>query len=295
MSVQSPFDEFVAPARAYPQIWRLILGILFGGAVFMLGVLFLLGIIWVIVGSAGAVLWFERMEAAETPTSALLLLVSFSALALGAFAAARVFHKRGPASLFGPGALVVRDFTISAITVGLIYGLSIVVWSQSFDAVLNLDFRLWLSFLPLALCGLLIQTGAEELAFRGYLQQQLAARFGSPLAWLLLPSLIFGLVHFDPSSAGANAWLMAAAATLFGLVAADLTARTGGIGAAWGFHFANNCIAVLFLATKDTITGLSLYLTPYSANDPSLPTSLILADFALVIVAWLACRRLLRR
>jgi len=171
----------------------------------------------------------------------------------------------------------------------------VIIWSLNFDAAMNLDLSLWLSFLPLAVCGLLIQTGAEELAFRGYLQQQLAARFRTPIAWLILPSVVFGLVHLDPSRFGANAWLMVVAATMFGLVAADLTARTGSIGAAWGFHFANNCIAVLFLATEDTITGLSLYLTPYSASDSDLPVSLMLADVALLVVAWLACRRLLRR
>jgi DNA-directed RNA polymerase subunit RPC12/RpoP len=41
--------------------------------------------------------------------------------------------------------------------------------------------------------GVLIQTGAEEVLFRGYLQQQLAARFASPIAWMVLPSAIFAL------------------------------------------------------------------------------------------------------
>jgi uncharacterized protein len=47
------------------------------------------------------------------------------------------------------------------------------------------------------------------------------------------------------------------AAATFGLIAADLTARTGSIGAAWGFHFANNTMAITILATDGTITGLS--------------------------------------
>ncbi len=58
---------------------------------------------------------------------------------------------------------------------------------------------------PCSAC--LIQTGAEELVFRGYLQQQLAARFASPLIWMVLPALIFGAVHYDPATAGPNVWL----------------------------------------------------------------------------------------
>jgi hypothetical protein len=69
---------------------------------------------------------------------------------------------------------------------------------------------LWASFLPLALVGVLVQTGAEEVLFRGYLQQQLAARFASPLAWMVLPSVIFALLHYQPELMGENAWLMVA-------------------------------------------------------------------------------------
>ena len=35
----------------------------------------------------------------------------------------------------------------------------------------------WAAWLPLVLPALLVQTAAEEIAFRGYLMQGLAARF----------------------------------------------------------------------------------------------------------------------
>ena len=71
-----------------------------------------------------------------------------------------------------------------------------------------MEFGLWLSFLPLAMAGILLQTGAEELLFRGYLQQQFAARFKSAGPWLILPSVLFGLAHYDPSADVEIRWLI---------------------------------------------------------------------------------------
>jgi len=289
------FDDFIAPARERPQLWRTALGVLMACGLFVISVLSLMAIIWFMVGPSNAQVWFERMRSASTPTGALLMLYSFAGLAFGIASATRLLHRRKARTLFGPTARLMRDFAIAAGVVFFLYGLSLVAWSQNYDALMNLDYSLWLTFLPLALLGILVQTGTEELAFRGYLQQQLAVRFRSPVIWMAVPSVLFGALHFDPTNAGPNTWAIVGTATLFAFVAADLTARTGSLGAAWGFHFANNCLAILFLATDGTITGLSLYITPYSASDPSLPRVLILTDIAMMGLAWMICRRLLRK
>jgi membrane protease YdiL (CAAX protease family) len=148
--------------------------------------------------------------------------------------------------------------------------------------------------LPLALLGVAVQTGAEELVFRGYLQQQLAARFRSPLIWMLVPSLAFGAAHYDPATSGGNLWLIVLATGAFGLAAADLTARSGSLGAAWGFHFANNVAALLVIAVKGTIPGLALFTTPYDATDPVM-RGLVVIDIVTLAVAWLLVRRALSR
>ena len=82
---------------------------------------------------------------------------------------------------------------------------------------------------------------------------------------------------------------------LFGLFAADLTAATGSIGAAWGFHFVNNVVALAVLATDGTITGLALYLTPYAADGEEIARFAIVADVAMLTVAWALCRAVVRR
>lgn len=289
------FDRYVEPARARPQIWRLIVGTILMTVVYLVGLAALFGLIWLAVGRQDMLDWARRIADASTPTATLLLLASFIGMALAPMAAVRWIHKRPVATLFGPSARVLRDFATAAATVLILYALLLAVWSIRFDAKPNLEPMLWLSFLPLALCGLLVQTLAEELVFRAYLMQQLAARFRSPLIWMLLPSLLFGVVHYDPTTAGSNAWIVVAAAAAFGLVAADLARVTGNIGAGWGYHFANNLVAVLILSTDGTIPGLALYLTPYSIDDTELVPLLSVGDLGVMVLVWLILRRILRR
>jgi hypothetical protein len=289
------FKRFIQPARAYPQVWRLLLGIMVMAVVYLLALAVLIGAIWLVVGTDNLTYWLMQMNQTNTPTGTLLVLASFIGMAAAPVVAARVMQKRGAATLFGNGPRVVRDFVTTASVVAILMTLSLVLWFSQYSAIPNLAPTTWVMFLPMALLGLLIQTGAEELVFRGYLQQQLGARFSSPLVWMVVPSVLFGLVHYDPTSTGGNAWIIVASATLFGLVAADLTARTGSLGAAWGFHFANNAFAVLFVALDGSITGLSLYLTPYSAGDTGSLPYLVLIDMVFLLLAWGLCRRALRR
>ena len=119
------------------------------------------------------------------------------------------------------------------------------------------------AWLPLALPAILVQTAAEELAFRGYLMQGLAARFRSPLVWWLLPALLFGAAALEPGRVRRRTpGSSCSPPPSIGLVLADVTARTGNLSAAIGLHFANNVIALLVVALPSPLAGLSLWLAP---------------------------------
>ena len=296
VAMQRPFDRFIFPARAYPQLWRLALGGCLIVVLSVAGSIVVFGLGWRIAAQGEDLMsWAGRMSAADTALGTLLLLMSFLGMALGAILAARWLHRRGAGTLFGPSVRVLRDFVSAFAVVTVLMLLSLALWSLANDAVPNLPPGTWALLLPLSLLGLLIQTGAEELVFRGYLQQQLAARFRSPLAWALVPSLLFGIVHFNPELPPAGTWTIVGAAAIFGLAAADLTARTGSIGAAWGFHFANNVMAVAILSTDGTINGLSLLRTPYSVEESLTLDALILLDLGFLVLAWWLVRRMVAR
>ncbi|MCG6901441.1 MAG: CPBP family intramembrane metalloprotease [Rhodobacter sp.] len=288
------FERYVAPARRHAEIWRTFLGLCLIGVIYVGWVYAAIRVYHRLAVWLGRSATLDQMAQATTPADTLALLSTFLGMALGPILIVRLLHHRPIGSLFGRASIVLRDFCVAALLVGLVYGLSFIPWAWRFDAVPRLDPATWLLVLPLAMLGLLIQTGAEELVFRGYLQQQLAARFRWRIVWLVLPSLIFGAAHYDPAVAGGNVWLVIGATAMFGLAAADLTSVTGSIGAAWGFHFANNFAAILILATKGTIPGLALFTTPYSAQETDGMAWLFASDMVTLFIAWALVRRALQ-
>lgn len=292
------FESFVAPARRKPALWRVIAGAALAMAFYLLGTFGLLLAVWsVFVSGKSFMAWTSGISAPQTAGETyILMFTSFPLMAAGVFLAARLFHGRGPGTLFGRAPRVLKDFAIGAVvTLGLGALAFVPAVLIGFDGLPNVEPARWIALLPLTVLAVVIQTGAEEVAFRGYLQQQMAARFRSPIAWLILPSALFGALHWSPDAMGGNAALPVAVAFLFGLFAADLTAKTGSIGAAWGIHFANNFNGIAIISTQGTINGLSLYLTPYSADDPVLLGWSILPSFLMLAAAWYLTRRLTAR
>ncbi len=284
------FELYVDPARAHPQMWRLFLGAL-------LVVTIYIAVAFLVLGVAQQILdpqLLPTLGQGNTTTGIFLLFASFIGGIVGPILAVRLLHKRPIQSLFGDRSVVIHNFAISVAVVMAVFSGLLIVWSFWFDPLPNLDFSKWLMLLPFTLFGLLIQTLAEELVFRGYLQQELAARFRSPLIWMLLPVCGFAVLHYDSSSTGDNTWLVIGAVGLFGLIAADFTRITGNIGAAWGFHFANNLWAIALLSLQGELTGVALFVTPYGADGNLLPV-LIAGDTVAMLIAWIFLRRLFLR
>lgn len=268
------FDAMVAPARPSRAFWRLILG-----------VLIVLGIYG--AGMGAFVFVLSHMARPSQSTLTLLLLYSFLAMLAGPLIAARLIHRRSWRGLFGAGAM--RDFGLATGICAAALGASALL-PMGFEPIAHIDTRIWLMLLPLAVIGLLLQTGAEEVLFRGYLQSQLAARFFSPVIWAVIPSLLFGLAHYAPAEMGLNAWPMVLATGLFGLCAADLTAQRGNIGAAWGFHFVNNFAAMLLVAMPGPLGGIALYHTPFGPADQTLLPALLWLDMGVTVITWAVLR-----
>jgi membrane protease YdiL (CAAX protease family) len=236
-----------------------------------------------------------------TPGVMAALLLSFGGLVVGVWVAVRLLHGRGLGSVIGHGPTALRHFAAGAGLLALVNGaalgaaLLLAGGEGALAPVANLPPAVWLAWLPLALLGLAVQTGAEELVFRGYMQQQLAARFASPVIWAGLPSLLFGMLHYDPGTMGANVWAVVALTGLFGVMTADLTARSGTLGLAWGLHFANNLFALLLVAPMGALSGLALFTVPFGADDTGAMRLALAVDLVLLGLVWALCRRALRR
>lgn len=290
----SAHTSFVEPARARPELWRLFAGIALSAVVYGLGIAAIFGLVIAWSGMEGARFWMEELSTRAGPTGTLLLLATFAGMALGPMAAVKLLHRRPALSLFGPIPRMVRQFGLTLLICVAVYAVMALIPTPNATLLPNTEITLWASFLPLALVGVLVQTGAEEVLFRGYLQQQLAARFASPLAWMVLPSALFAVLHYQPELMGGNAWLMVAAVFVFSILAADLTAVTGNIGAAWALHFVNNTLAILVVATEGPLSGLALYIASISPDDAAI-RPLFYLDIASTVALWAVLRLVLRR
>lgn len=293
--MQTPeFNAYIGPARLYPQIWRLMLGIvliLFIYAGFI-GLVFWAGFAY--ATPFGFLSWANGVLTAQGPVATLVMLFTFTGMALGAIIAAPACHMRGPGTLFGPFGTTMRGFFTTVGIVFLIYAAFSAVTFGIDPPRINMELDNWLGWLPYALPLLLIQTSAEELIFRGYLQQQLAARFKLRLIWMVLPSMLFASLHWDPSI-GHNAWLIIAVTFVMAMVAADLTEKTGSLGAAMGLHFVNNIFAMLVVSMDDSITGLALFVSPLDMTNTAEFSVIIGIDLILLLVVWRILRIALDR
>jgi membrane protease YdiL (CAAX protease family) len=274
----SAFAAFVAPARDRVALWRAVAGTLVAAGIWFAAVLALLGA----APSLGI----------DAPRGRLLLyLASFAGLALGTAFAARVLHARRPATLLGPGGFRPRHFGAGVAAFAALALATGLVAASLAPPVRQADPGAWMRLLPLAAALVFVQTAAEELLFRGYLTQALAARFHSPLIWAGIPSIAFGALHWDGAAYGADAWLAVVAAATVGLALCDVTAVTGNLSAAIGLHFANNVVALLVVAMPGATDGLALYLSPV---DPAHPMrAWLVADVAATLAAWAAWRLVL--
>jgi membrane protease YdiL (CAAX protease family) len=284
------YKTIVEDARRKSALWRLTLGIV---------TTVLLTLVWVGLLILVATLFSSTdsqstIEAtvggpADTPGRSIFLLIVVAGLGISTFLTAGLWHGRRRRGLMGRGATVLRHFAIAAVTTLTIAGLlTILQASVDDDAALvrNLDSMSWLVWLPFAVIAIALQTGAEEVFFRGYLQSQLAARFRSPIVWIVVPSVAFGFAHFAPGLPAANGWLYVGFAAFFGLLAADLTARTGSLGAAWGWHFANNSFAILVIATEGSVTGLGYWRSSSSLLEPIEISPLLLFDLFILLAVY---------
>lgn len=253
----SPFEAFIAPARHRAALWRTLAGV----AIVLVG--------WFAFIFAGAVALAlispASIEAPFSPPFELMLLASFAAIPWLLAAVLRLLHRRRFATLLGARHRIARH-----VSVGVMAFLAVTAVASIVEVVLiALDpdpptFALarpvaqWALIALAAVPLILVQCTAEEILFRGYLLQQFAARYSSPVVYALLPSIAFAALHFDPTLPREAALGIVLSILLFALLAVDLTARTGSLGAAIGWHVANNTVALLSIGTPLFPSGLAL-------------------------------------
>jgi len=291
---------FVRPALGSPNLGPVLVVAVLMEIIFILAPL--------IVGAMLPDRWLYLYETGLTPLGVLAQLLTFGLIAAALVWLVRKFHGRGFWSLVGPVDATIRNLKIAGLAVFVLLAAQAILppWIVFADLAEIRPLTSWAVWIIPAIVVLIIQTGTEELYFRGYLQQQCAALSDRPWVWMGLPSLLFGAAHYLNGFGPADGVLYALWATLLGLACADLTARTGNIGAAIGLHLSNNLFAFMIVSEVDMpSSGLVLFLYPatdhrqfdYGLHTLAEPWIIpeMLTITLLIGVMWLAARVALRR
>ncbi len=284
-----PLIAYARPAREGAGAWRTLVGVaLVAAFVFLFVKVARIGMAQALLGGHGTTL-LEAASNVHRPLGVLMTLGAFLAVWPALWLVLPLIHKRRANTLFGPsGKLNWRHFRYGA-AASMAVGAAAwgpVLWDL--DGAVDVFPRLgeWALLAALALPLVFVQTAAEELLFRGYLLQQLAARSLSILGWSVLPSLLFGLAH--PSE---GAWLgISWYHFIFGLVMAAVTSRTANLGAATGLHFGNNFVNILLVSPAAEVSGLALIEVPEGDLAPRVAYLAMMFVGAALFMGWMDLR-----
>ena len=277
------------PARPRSELWRTLLGLaLITGLSLVFALIWLLGQQW-----ASRHVDLSFLHPAASPQGLIWTLSTFLCPTLALWIVMRRLHRRRVRSLIGSIALARHQFLRVMAVQAVVVALAMLLPTPGgADPVLHLSPLVWLRWLPLALAMLVVQIGIEELVFRGYLQSQLAARFRSPVVWLVVPAVIFALLHLDPSI-GPNRWLVIGVTLAFALAAGDITARAGTLGPAIAMHLVNNFTSLFLVGAAGQMEGMALFIVPIDLSDPTI-WPVFLLEAMLILITWLGARIVLR-
>ena len=266
-SVPPPFDEAgVLPpdGASYPQIlrgesyvwWRSVLGVVFGLSLFLLMTTVvrqaLVTLFWATTaGDQPYRDYFARALAFELPIGMLSVNLGLATLIPIAWGLMAAVHHMRPQWLSSvqPRIRWRYLFACLAIAVVVLNGVMLLSTTVGKDLSYQPQKGLW-GFLVVILLTSPIQAAAEEIFFRGYLLQALGSLVARPWFGIVVSSLVFASLH------GAQNLPLFADRFAFGLLAALLVWRTGGLEAGIAAHVINNVFAYLVAGLTTSIAAL---------------------------------------
>lgn len=293
------YADMIRSAQRRPEFWRVFVMLGVGLAVG----LFATPLFFLTLGSADPALHAitvdpsGRPRVGVTPGGLFVVLSGFAILIVATVMLAERLTARTLRDITGPSALMRRDFWVTLKwMIGLLAVMLILPWgadTQVIDA--QYDIGQWLFWVPFALIGLMVQVLAEELFFRGYLQTQITGATKSYAFGIVGSAFLFGVGHVSPVVDGVAGYFPVVWAICFGVVAGDLTARSGSIGPAVALHLVNNFAAMMFAPHKDVLSGFGMWVSSADLGALYSDPLIILHEFLFLAVTWLVARVAIRR
>ncbi len=285
------FERYIASGGQRPGLWRVLAGLGIIVAAWVAGTagILFLWTTWTAVATGDPGFARERLAGAlagDDPEVVAVLLATFAGIWLGVLVATNILHRQRLGTLFAPdcrvrtgdlgkGLLVAGAFATGSTLIGMMIAEPIAT---------ALPLPVWLALLLPLIALVFVQATAEELIFRGYVLQQLALRSRNPLVWAVLPSAVFGMLHWAGDLPGEAAAYYVATTFLMGLTLAALVWRTGTLWAAIGVHVGFNVFGLTVIGAEGVLSGAQLFLFRSDDVLPLLRVDLLMAAALLAFV-----------
>lgn len=185
----------------------------------------------------------------DTTTTLVILMIPFLVSIIFYVVFFKTIHKRSwITSINGTGKIRWKRFFFGFLSWG---GIGMVLFIISYlispsDYTIQFDISKWVPLLLIALLIIPFQASYEELLFRGYLAQGVAAITKNRWVAILIPSILFALVHgANPEIEKYGFWIMMPVYFTLGITYAIISVLDDGIEIAMGAHTVNNIFSAV--------------------------------------------------
>ena len=236
-----------------------------------------IGFIMMIASSSGEDTKFITDAIAKSPMVLLFMLLTFFPLIIGTLMSTTIVHRRAFKTVLTAHTHFrwSRVFFAFALT-GIVAGIFMIA---SHYAGLNpikysFDPSRFIKYLPILLLLIPLQSAAEEIVLRGYMNQGLGQYIRNPWIVFAITSALFMSLHLSNPEVSTSAGTATHYFTIFsyfafGMMACVLTYIDGGLESAIGVHVGNNLYLSTIMGYPDSAlpTPTIVQMTPNPSTD----------------------------
>ncbi len=249
---------------AYPQVlrgpnyvwWRSVLGVIFGLSLFLLLTTVVsqavIGITWSLTGGpAPYPEYYAQAFRFERPVGMLAVNLGITTLIPICWVLMAIMHQVRPRWLWSVQAGLRWRYLLICLGIAAVALNGVVLLSTLVEAPARWSLQpgFW-GFLVVIILTSPLQAAAEEVFFRGYLMQALGSLVAKPWFGVVVSALVFALLH------GTQNLPLFLDRLGFGLLAAVLVWRTGGLEAGIAAHVINNVFAYVLAGLTTSIAEI---------------------------------------
>ncbi len=234
-----------------------------------------------------------EINSTQSPRALFWLLLSVALFIVPIWVWTRFIHKRSLSSLISPhGHGAISALKMASIFFGAYFFLAEI--TALFIPFIETEFvwevRLWFIWiLPLTI-AIFLQTSAEEILFRGYIQQYLAALIPHRAVYYTIPTFIWMLLHFGNIEGYYTNIAALFSIFVLGIIFADWVDRTKSLWGPMIVHFLNNFVLICIFGNSLEKSDLHIWRNNFdSLSDPMIAMLTIIGS-ALMAITYIILR-----